>query len=547
MAMQSFELAADQIIEIIDAERADASAVHQQQLLKMEAQCVAFRKSAYATHAANEAVNAQCLQEITQLRNALGGLERTLQQAGIHYSQGHLAFGPQWGALVHGLRGVAHTAPPLLMPREVMHALEAQHQEEEWRRDSAQNVRYEQPDRHDVYGPQFTEPNPNVYIPLLPSPNIDSKLSLKRRLGMASEGREILAKRSRWSTDNAPVMPTLGNNPGFNLPRPAFSQRTSCASSETHAAPGQSTRLLSPTSSSAPYDVLLTAPPVLEHWRCALIVPFIEARSPPPCILPPLSALVGAHACSYYMWFAIRSFLFRRLPSGDLQPRPVRTALSPEEWEVKLHNKKPTDGDVEYIYNEKIFARGGGHCACGMPPLETRIVRKLALRADDAPIEPADFSAPALQALICADLELAHAKLQFEQTDDAVGDALAWPAEQRVQRVEARRDIFRNGWDPSFAPAPLELPDVLARRPWIIRFRALLQDWPNFASTGVAPAAEDDTNALYLDALLTYEQRLIAFYLQTVSNLLGVHPARPIQRPDIGALPELYRHILAQD
>lgn len=61
--LRSFELAADELIEIIEAERADASEFYRQKLLQTEHQFAAFRSSAYATHAENEAVNAQVRRE----------------------------------------------------------------------------------------------------------------------------------------------------------------------------------------------------------------------------------------------------------------------------------------------------------------------------------------------------------------------------------------------------------------------------------------------------------------------------------------------------
>ncbi|KAJ7709459.1 hypothetical protein B0H17DRAFT_1190667 [Mycena rosella] len=563
MTMQSFELAADEILQLIDAERADACTTLREHMRKAEAQCTAFRKTAYATHAANVAINAQCNQDIVQLTKALQDLQRTLQQAGIYHSQGHLTFGPQWGAIVRGFRPGSEHEPPLLMtPEDVVRALETQRQENEWwrRRDSSQIFRHELAATRNggMYGVQCAENNASVYMPLLPSPDF----GLKRKVGMASDGSEFATKRSR-STEHSPDMQgvaTWGTNPGLNLPRPTFSPRTEdmprimpafnqfnlpCPTSSARTCTSAvATQVPRPASNSPPSvcnDRLLTAPPALEHWRCALVVPSIETRSPPACILPPLGALVGAHACSYYMWFAIRSFLFHRMSDPEPQPLTVRAAHSTEEWEIKLHNKK--DGTVEYVYNDASFSNDGAACACGMPPLDSKILRKLTLRADGSPIQSADFASRALQELLCADLELSHAKLQFEQTDDAVLEALAWPAERRAQRAEARANIFRNSWDRSFAPAPLELPDILARRAWILRFRDVLQDWPDFAaSMGMSPPVEEDT-----DALVTYEQRLIAFYLQTVSNTLGVHPARPVQRPDVDSLPELYRNIISPD
>jgi hypothetical protein len=248
---------------------------------------------------------------------------------------------------------------------------------------------------------------------------------------------------------------------------------------------------------------------------------------------------VDAHSCTYYLWFSTRSSLYSRV--GDPRPSTGRTASTAEQWEVKLYNRK---GKKDYIFNEKVFDTcSGARCACGMPPLLPSIVQKLPHRTDGAPIQSTDFDSPALQAIICTDLELAHAKLQFEQTDDILLSSLS--AQQWTERADARETIFRNSWDPSFAAVPLEAPDLLARRPWIICFRDLLKDWPNFELTFSFPTAEDDTDPDYLASLASFELRMIAFYLQTVSRTLGIRPARPLQRPNIEALPELYRNILS--
>ncbi|KAJ7461494.1 hypothetical protein FB451DRAFT_1497247 [Mycena latifolia] len=592
MTMQAFEVAADQILEIIDAECADACAVQREQLAAVEGQFTAFRNAALATHASNEAINAKARHDLAQLHRTLGGLQHTLQQAGIFCSPGTLSFGPQWGAVVRGLgMGAGAPGPPLLTPRGVIFQLEAQRQEDAWRwgHNSAQMQQQHHPPKCDVYG--CTEPNPSLYTPqaLLPSPTIDSKASLKRRLGITPEGEpESAAKRPKAEEGpteaifnlsfNLPrpdasdrntqgLVPTY--NPGFNLPRsdalsksiqaisPAFNiprppipPQTSWTARVFGPVASNSTPSNAPQSLCCDTTTLLAVPLTLERWSCALIVPSIETQPSSPCILPPLSVLVGAHACSYYMWFAIRAFLFRRL-DDPAQPVLVRTALSPDEWEVKLHNKKPDGGKVEYVYSAQAFALGGGpsQCACGLPPLDDKILRKLTPRADGAPVQPADFAARPLQALLLADLALAHAKLQFEATDDTLVPAAR--RAERAERAEARRGVFRGGWGVGFGAAPLELPDVRARRGWIARFAEVLRDWPNFATaTGAAP--EEGTGAgtedeAHLDALGTYEQRLIAFYLQTVSDTLGVHPARPVQRPDVEEIPEPYRHILAQE
>ncbi|KAJ7481217.1 hypothetical protein B0H11DRAFT_1236877 [Mycena galericulata] len=289
-------------------------------------------------------------------------------------------------------------------------------------------------------------------------------------------------------------------------------------------------------------DTPLTAPPVIEHWKCALVEAKItsEARTPPRSVLPPLVAFAGGHSCSYYMWFAIRSFLFPQLENPP--PSPVHKTWTTEEWEAKLHNKK--SGHLDHTYDARLFDKDGGSCACGVPPFDSNVLRKLSMRVDGTPVQAADFESHSLQAVILADLESGRAKLQFEQTDDIVLDILLWSPQQLSNRIEARRNIFRNSWDLSFAANPLEKADIRDRRPWITQFRDLLQEWPNFAATGPSPAALDDADSTDLDSLLAYEQRLITFYLKTVSETLGLCPALPRQRPNADALPELYRNLV---
>ncbi|KAJ7137707.1 hypothetical protein C8R44DRAFT_335330 [Mycena epipterygia] len=499
--LRSFELAADEIIEIIEAERADACEFYRQKLLQTEHQFAAFRSSAYATHAENEAVNAQCTREIDQLL-------ATLQQAGIYYSHGRLIYGAQWVA--QGSRSSPTDVRLPLIPHDSgMGALEMQRE-------------------YDVTQPFL--PAANIFGRGAGRGTLAHKITnLELKRASTSQGSEPAVKRYRSSLEDA-------------------FQETKI----THSAPSETLGIFGVTSTArGPSPAIctespFTAPPVIEHWRCALAGPPTETWSPR-FVLPPLVAFVYAHPCTYYLWFAIRAFLFPRM--GDPRFLLERTPLSIEEWEIRLHNKRPSDasaGEIEYIYNDELFEKGGVTCVCGMPRLDaTKVLRKVAaLRADGTPIQAADFHSPSLQAFICTDLELAHAKLQFDQTDDIVLEKLAWTAQQRVQRAEARRDIFRNSWDASFVAVPLEMPHVLDRRPWIIRFRDILQDWPDFASIGPSPSGGEDMDPIYLESLANYEQRLIAFYLQTVSDTLGVHPARPRQRPDANTLPELYRNIV---
>lgn len=239
--------------------------------------------------------------------------------------------------------------------------------------------------------------------------------------------------------------------------------------------------------------------------------------------------------------FGIRSFLFRQL--ADPSASPVHKAWTIEEWEVKLHNKK--SGQLEHVFDERLFDKDGRSCECGVPSLNPTILRKLPMRADGTPIQATDFESESLQAFICADLELARAKLQFEQTDDIVLDILLWSPQQLSKRITARRSIFRNSWDHSLAAVPLEETDVFDRRPWLIQFRDLLQDWPKFASTVGALDDTVDNDTDYVGSILAYEQRLITFYLRTVSNTLGLYPALPRRRPNPDTLPELYRSLVS--
>ncbi|KAJ7685544.1 hypothetical protein DFH06DRAFT_46198 [Mycena polygramma] len=528
--LRCFEVAADQLVSVIEDERADASDVSRQQLATVESQFNAFRNAAFTTHAANEAINDQCRQEIHTLRKKvqeLQELQYILHHSGIYNSHGRLAFGPQWGALVRGFRPNSPNLPqgPLLSPKEVTAALDAQWRAEIWRRnrDSVEIARLENLVRwyRDLHETNYQP------IPMgLPTPLVEVR-SLKREVEHEPRSRdpEPAAKRSRL--EESPVEYRWDTAPTFYSQLPT--SPSDCVSGG----------LFQPTvcEDNPPLYAPLTALPIIDRWNCTLSE-CVQTESSRQCVLPPLVAFLDAHSCTYHLWFATRASLFGRV--GD--PRSSHTVSTAEQWQVKLYNEK---GKTDYAYNEKVFDTSGVRCACGMPPLLPSIVRKLPQRADGTPIQSNDFESHALQAIICADLELAHAKLQFEQTDDILLNLSSCSAQQWAERTDARENIFRNSWDPSFAAVPLEASDLLTRRPWIIRFRELLQDWPNFDMAGSFPAAEDEANPAYLDSLASYEQRMIAFYLETVSSTLGICPARPRERPAIDALPELYRNILS--
>lgn len=288
-----------------------------------------------------------------------------------------------------------------------------------------------------------------------------------------------------------------------------------------------------------PNSTCFTPSPVIDRWNFAVTEP-AALKPSREYVLPPLSAFVDAHSCTYYLWFSIRTSLYGRL--GD--PRSVRgrTASTTEQWELKLYNDK--NGTRKFMFNQKVFDASGVRCVCGMPPVLPSISHKIPHRVDGSFIQSTDFDSPILRAFIYTDLELAHAKLQFEQTDDILLDMSLWSDSVRSPRIDARETIFRNSWDPSFAAVPLEAPDLMARRAWITRFRDLLQLWPNFELTKPCPAPEDETDPAYLDSLASFERRMIAFYLDTVSKTLGIRPARPRQRPATDSLPELYQNML---
>ncbi|KAJ7047199.1 hypothetical protein C8F04DRAFT_222888 [Mycena alexandri] len=538
--LHAFEVAADKIVDIIDTERTDASEVYRQQLEHTQNQCNQFRNAAYATHAANENINARCRQEIDSLTRVIQDMQYTLNKAGIYYHMGRLAFGGNWGAVVRALRPSSPNLPqgPFLFPRDVVAALEAQREAEHWRRerDSAEIARLQ----HLVKWHQQTTLNGGG------APLVESK-PMKRA---APELTGCAVKRSRL---DIPLEKICIATPPFtatssNCQSPAFSPMTLVSPIVLPTPPFQST----PPSTTYPVtfadntppppplpDLPAAAPPVIDRWQCTL-AELGETKTPRQCVLPPLVAFVAAHACNYYWWFFLRTTLFTRL--SDPGSSVGRSASTPGQWELRLFNKM---GKTDHVYSEKFFDNFGIRCACGMPSFHSEVLRKIPHRSDGTAIEPADFDSPALQALMCTDLELAHVKLQFEQTDDILLEIQSWTLQERTDRLDARTAIFRNSWDLSFASVPLEASDILARRPWIINFGDLLRDWPNFGSMVpfTVPHSEDDTDPLNLDSLASFEQALITFYLQTVSDTLGIHPARPRQRPDVDALPQLYRSL----
>ncbi|KAJ7112429.1 hypothetical protein C8R43DRAFT_152165 [Mycena crocata] len=404
--MHSFEVAADQILELIEAERADATEVIRNQLRQLDIQFNSFRNASYATLASKEAINAQCSREMRELEQTLNGIFYTLKQAGIHYSQGRLAFGEEWGASVGGLRSNSpHLPPPLLTPKDIIAALEM---ERYWRRGQSHAI-------WDHHLPmQSIQPGTSFSMSLIPALDVGENMSLKRAMPFedlmpAAKRSKPVVKNEDWDT----VIPgpiTAGS--ASHLSSPQYSPIDNSAGN--HLPFG---RLISSSVSSPAtgYNTPRAVAPIIERWKCALTEPkiFSETRSSSHYILPPLVALVDAHSCTYYMWFAIRSSLFRQL--GDHQSAGPKASTT-EEWEVRLHNLQSHEtAKVEYVYNEKLFEKGGGLCGCGMPQLASKVLRTLALRADGTPIQSTDFDSYALQAFICADLELGHAKLQFEQ------------------------------------------------------------------------------------------------------------------------------------
>ncbi|KAJ7766849.1 hypothetical protein B0H16DRAFT_374015 [Mycena metata] len=530
-----FEVAADKIIDMIDTERTDASEFYRQQLEHTQNQCNSFRAAAFATHAANENINAQCRQEIDSLTRVIQDMQYTLNKAGIYYHMGRLAFGGNWGVVVRALRPSSPNLPqgPLLFPRDVVAALEAQREAENWRRehDSAEIARLQ----HLVKWHQRPTLNgggaPLVDTMKRPAPELTKCAGKRSRLDIPLE---------KICTATPPFSATSSTSQS-----PAFSPMMLVSPIVIPTPPFQST----PPSTTYPViyhtppptllDLPAAAPPVMDRWQCTL-AELGETKIPRQCVLPPLVSFVGAHACNYYWWFFLRTTLFTRL--SDPGSSVGRSASTPDQWELRLFNKL---GKTDHVYSDKFFDNFGVRCACGMPIFHSDLLRKIPHRADGTAIEPADFDSPALQALLCTDLELAHVKLQFEQTDDILLDIQSWTSQERTDRLDARAAIFRNSWDLSFAAVPLEASDILARRPWINNFGDLLRDWPNFESMvplGV-PHSENDTDPSYLASLANFEQALITFYLQTVSDTLGIRPARPRQRPNFDALPQLYRSL----
>ncbi|KAJ7632973.1 hypothetical protein FB45DRAFT_519693 [Roridomyces roridus] len=491
------DTAIDQLAVLIEEERADASEQAHQQLEQLSDQFFRFREAANAIHAENQAINAKA-------RKDLETMEHTLRQAGIHYSesqgQGHLSFGQEWGDIVQGLKShSADVPPPRLTPQEVLGMLQWQRRENVYQRDQD-------------------------------SAQIDwLKQELAGQNGCRTQdadakGQIRISKRPRLSVDTY--------SPSFAHP---------CFPSDT-SSPSNLGRVIVPAASSPnvchgePY----TAPPALENWALALAdVEITHSLKPQPrSVIPPLSVFAGAHSCSYYLWFATRSYLFRQLTSGA----PVHTSWTTQEWELKLHNKRSGHVDTKRAYGD-----GETICDCGAPRIKPVVLLQLRpLRAGGTPVQGVDFESESLQALLCVDVELARAKLQFEQTDDIVLDVLLWSPQQLLNRIQARRSIFRNSWDTSFGAAPLE-GDIHQRRAWIFQFANLLQDWPDFqVSTGTPVALTDPESWQDIDgsALLSYERRLLAFYLRTVSKTLGIFPSLPRRRPHPDVLPPLYRNFV---
>ncbi|KAJ6618835.1 hypothetical protein B0H10DRAFT_2028166 [Mycena sp. CBHHK59/15] len=554
----SFEPAADKICEIIEAERSAASALSHQQLLKLDAEFHAFR---------NSVDNYKKQDEIDQLKLTaltLYRLQHTLYQASIFYSQERLAFGEPWGAVVSGLRlGSTDVPPPLLDPKGVLDALEDQKRHKQAVEVAWHSLQCNERDLRQSYETQIAQlqhqlstlPNSqgvqsSVAAITYSNPDLHTRtkaggnLSLKRPISANAPESPSPAKRPRSTIeriddaalpdayDAAPVLsPAASSEQSISEPNPIQNSPGIICSDDRISAAS-------------------LGPPPIERWRYAVAASEAPnsrngTNHAPRYSIPPLLAFRGTHACTYYIWFTIRSFLFRRLSNSQFLQDTFM--LSTEEWRRILDSNHWRESSASAgkngIYDEKRFYRGGDHCVFGMAPLDIELLRKLPLRADGTPVQPTDFDSRPLQDFICADLELAHAKLQFEQTDDILLTRdTSWSAEQRALRADARRDIFRNSWDPSFTPSLLENADVLCRRPWIISFRNLLRDWPGFSSTGIF--LEEDLNALFHDALADYERRLVEFYLRTIHYTLGVYPAMPRQRPGIDQLPDFCRNIV---
>ncbi|KAJ7256506.1 hypothetical protein B0H12DRAFT_511736 [Mycena haematopus] len=540
--LRSFNVGADQLVSIIEEERASASEVSRQQLAQTQNQFNAFRNAAYTSFAQNEAIIIQHSQEIETLMKKVQEyqeLQHTLGKVGIYYHHGRLAFGDLWGEVACGLRPGSPNlprGPPFLLPTHVVNALAEQCRAENSRRgrNLAKIARLENLVRwyQDIHETKFP---PALNINLAP-PVVGTK-ALKRE--MEAPVLEPAAKRSRL---NAPVQPdrAVAGTPMLSaaaafspvsVPTPTFSHQIHTVGDTSNSSPQIMTNA-TPTLVS----------PVIDRWNYALTEPVVSGPSRE-FVLPPLAAFVDAHSCTYYLWFSIRMSLYRRL--GDPQSTCARTTSTAEQWELKLHNDRK--GTRKFCFNQKVFDTSGVRCtSCGMPPILPSISHNIPRRADGTPIQSTDLDSPVLQAFILADLELAHAKLQFEQTDDILLDVQSRSAYQWAQRLEARGVIFRNSWDPSFTTVPLETPDLTARRPWIVDFHDLLRSWPKSESIGPLPVLEtgEGVNPGYLDALTSFEQRMIAFYLETVSRTLGTSPARPRNRLEIEALPEPYRNML---
>ncbi|KAF8205794.1 hypothetical protein K438DRAFT_1964210 [Mycena galopus ATCC 62051] len=546
--LRSFTVAADQIVSIIEDECASALEVTRQQLEQAQSQFNAFRNAAYASYAANDAT----IENLT--RKVLVSLDRY-----------HLGFNviyrtvQEYKNLLHTLNKVdiyyhhGSYASSALSPNQVGAALadQCRFENSQRNRDLAEIARLENLVRwyREFHETKFP-PALNTDVGVLGRPSLVQHARaeagrmkpLKRE--MEAEDLEPAAKRSRL---DVPVLtPILSATTRSNYSSAAGSPLSGVATPTfcqplLYPVPGKDSIGSSPQPTMASARMPVSS--VICRWNCTLTE---NAASKPSrgWILPPLAAFVDAHACTYYLWFSIRMSLYGRV--GDPQYLKGRTASTAEQWELKLYNDRK--GKRNFSFNETVFdvSQTGPRCVCGMPPLLPSIRQKIPHRADESPIQASDFDSPVLRGFLIADLELAHAKLQFEQTDDILLEAESWSVEEWSQRQAARATIFRNAWDLSFAAVPLETPDLISRRPWIVRFQDLLRYWPDFELVGPFPVPEIEGEATPedLEALASFERRMIAFYLETVSRTLGISPARPRHRPEVDALPELYRNIL---
>ncbi|KAJ6502142.1 hypothetical protein C8R45DRAFT_1209761 [Mycena sanguinolenta] len=528
--LRSFNVGADELISLIEEECFSASEVYRQQLAQTQSQFNAFRSATYTSFAQNEAMTIHCSQEIDMLVKKVREYEEmqlTLLRAGIYYSYGQLAFGGPWGQIVSGLSSCSSNLPhgPFLFPVQVLHALADQGQAEKSRRSEIARL----DDLVRWYQAQIS--------PDLNTNSAPSVVGTKREIGTPVLDPIMISKRPRL---DVPVQPcrTMPAMPRLSVPfSPVFAPIPTFSPIDAVGGGPSSPH------STMPNATGIQIPKVIDRWNRALAEP-VASKPLREFVLPPLTAFEDAHSCTYYLWFSIRMSLYNRM--GDSKPTGARAASTTEQWELKLYNDRK--GTRNFSFSPMVFDSNasGVSCACGIPPLLPSISHKIPHRADGTPIQSTDFDSPVLRAFILADLELAHAKLQFEQTDDILLDVQSWSTLRWVRRLQARSTIFRNGWDPSFAAVPLEMPGLMARQPWIVAFHDLLVSWPKFESIGPLPVLEIGAEATsgYLEALASFEQRMIAFYLETVSKTLGTCPARPRIRPEVGFLPELYLNIL---